>query len=320
MASAIEGGMEHNEPTVLTGLKSASIWGRRARVARFAPLRDGLSTSDREVWPTPDGLPSYDLTDPDESRVAILGDWESQEWLVFPFLRRLQRLAPDVRTILHVGDLRWSAPVGSTKGGGRGPRPFTWKLDEELQERGIRRLILVPGNHEWWERLVWEFADHPDRFFRVGQRIWIAPRGFRFKLAGHTYLCMGGAVSLERDGGPFEAPTDEEINSAIDGGRVDVLLTHEAIDADIAEVQQLIRASGTFSLSRRASSAESRGRLTRLWSAVHPQQTFHGHMHVAGSSRQIGGGEVHSLNVIRGRRHAALLTLTDLSVRWLEDL
>lgn len=293
---------------------------RRANASRSIRISPELTAAEREIWPTIDGHPSVDITLLDERRVAVVGDWESQSRLVAPLLQRIRREAPDVRTLLHVGDLRWSAPRTSAARGRNAPsEEFAAWLDEQLQRLQFQRLILVPGNNEWWDRLHEEFEDHPDRFFRAAHRIWIAPRGLRFELAGRTYLCMGGAASLHDDGGPFEAPTDADIEHAAAGGEVDILLTHEALNVDMPELTSAMRRGPRFSDTRMAASAESRNRVTQLYNRVRPQLAFFGHMHSSGSAAT-DFGIVHCLNVIRRPRHVALLNVHTLEVQWLEDL
>jgi len=296
-------------------------WERRARRARAVALWDGLDAAARRVWPTADGRPAEEVRFPGEVRVAIAGDWESEEARVFPHLRRLHRVAPDVRTVLHLGDVRWAAPRSSVGRKVHEATGFIPRLDRALAESGIDRLIVVPGNHEWWDRLHEEFADNPRRFFRVAQRIWIAPRGMRFTLGGRRYLCMGGAASLEGDRGPFEVPSEVEIDDAIAGGPADVLLTHEALNVGIDEVVREIGRPGPWAPDRRAASFISRARVTRLFEAVQPELALFGHMHVAGS-KSVGDSAVHCLNAIgeKGGHHMGLLSIDDLHIAWIDDL
>lgn len=255
---------------------------------------------------------------PGERRVAVVGDWESQPQLVRPLLERLRRVAPDVRTILHVGDLRWSPRKGARRGPGTAASFGEW-LDEQLVDLDFTRLILVPGNHDSWAGLQDAFAANPGQFFCPTARVWIAPRGMRFALAGRRYLCMGGAASLHADGGSLEAPSDNEVRAAADAGRVDVLLTHEALNVGIAEVDRIAMQQRNFPAPRRAASAESRERVTWLYEQVGPELAFFGHMHVAGSTTT-RFGDVHCLNVVRRHRHVAMLTLESLGVLWLDDM
>lgn len=285
--------------------------------------RHETSESRLAVWPPlaePDVqvAPYENLSLPGERRVAVVGDWESQPQLVLPLLARLRRVAPDVRTILHVGDLRWSPRTGSRRGHGVAATFGEW-LDEQLVGLDFTRLILVPGNHDSWAGLQHVFAANPTRFFRPTEHIWIAPRGMLFTLADRRYLCMGGAASLHADGGPLEAPRDDEVRRAAGAGQVDVLLTHEALNVGISEVDNIVMRQRKFAATRRAASAESRERVTWLYEQVAPKLAFFGHMHVAGSTTT-RFGDVHCLNVVRKRRHVAILTLNTLSVSWLDDL
>lgn len=137
--------------------------------------RHEASASSFGVWPRlgePDtqGVPYEDLSLPGERRVAVVGDWESQPQLVRPLLERLRRVAPDVRTILHVGDLRWSPWKGSRRGPGTAASFGEW-LDEQLVDLDFTRLILVPGNHDSWAGLQDAFAANPGQFFCPTARV-----------------------------------------------------------------------------------------------------------------------------------------------------
>lgn len=286
------------------------------------PSRHRLSPAERRLWPTADGSPTTDFTLNGETRVAVAGDWESDIEGTTAALHLLRRTAPDVRTILHLGDLRYAEPTRS-RGGRSSAKPFIVALDALLAEHGILRLLLTPGNHEWWQQLHEEFGRHPDRMYRVAHRIWIAPRGFRWELDGATFMSFGGAASLGRGlrsatWSQREVPDALEVAAAAADGDVDVLLLHEAVDAGISTVDAAIR-SRRWSADRRLASQRSRELVTELREGVHPRLTFHGHMHVHGSVTLEDGSQVHSLAVVRRSGNLALLRIHDLAVTWLHN-
>ncbi|WP_066523129.1 metallophosphoesterase family protein [Curtobacterium ammoniigenes] len=267
-----------------------------------------------------------DLTLPGEKRVAIAGDWEAHQPSAFAIVDRIAQTAPDVSTILHLGDLTVNAPVrltGSSKriwlhGG------FIPNLDTKLGEAGIERLLLTPGNHDDWKLLAPRFAQHPDQPYLLTPRIWVLPRGYRFTLNGRSFLSFGGAVSVDKDAPPEEAPTDTDVNAAAAGGPVEVLLTHEPPNAGVEPVENVIRRGrGAWNAERLALSAESRARITELQHHTRPRLTFHGHIHVEGCATSADGSSTLSLDVSRhapgaSGRNAGLLDLDRLQFDWLE--
>lgn len=272
-----------------------------------------LSSGQRRLWPTPTGAPGFDLTYPDEHRLAIAGDWESDWPTVSATLNELHRKAPDIVTILHLGDLRYEAPRST--GTGLPRRRFIGDLDALLEQLHFKRLILTPGNHDWWGQLHDEFTRHPDRMYRISPKIWIAPRGFRFQIGDATFLSFGGAVSVERDpgsnsSGAEEAPTRADVDHASAGGAVDVLLTHEPPEAGIPEVDAITGQAHRWSPDRRAQSAQSRSLITDLVAAVTPARTFHGHMHVQGEAHTADGRSTFSLAAAGRPGNVGVLTVT----------
>lgn len=272
-----------------------------------------VRAEDRRAWPTTWGRAITDFTLPSETRVAVAGDWESLGVHVFGKLRRLRLLHPDVRTVLHLGDLRWEPPVRVSGGLLYRHDRFLPRLERELAENDLR-LLLTPGNHDDWSILAPAFLAHPERPRRLSPSMWALPRGFRFTLASRSFLSFGGAVSVDADRGAAEAPTDEDVARAARDGAVDVLLTHEPPNAGISEVEGLIDRPGRWTQQRLQRSADSRRRIDRLVAAVRPILTVHGHMHVAGRVRDANGRETISLPVATEPGNLMLLNLASLTV------
>jgi hypothetical protein len=245
-----------------------------------------------------------------------VGDWESNADNAEAVLGSLKQQAPDLRTVLHLGDLRYTDPALNTR--------FVSTVDALLERYGFARLLLTPGNHDWWDQLQQEFRRHPDRPYRIGQRVWVLPRGFRFQLRQLMLMSFGGAASVEtgrasRRWSAHEVPTDADVDMAIRSGPVDVLLTHEPPDAGIPEVQAIIGANDKWRSERVHESAQSRARITRLVEALHPAVTFHGHMHVSGQAQRRDGRATFGISVAGSARSAGILDLTSVTFTWLGE-
>lgn len=184
----------------------------------------------------------HDLTLAGETQVAVAGDWHGDTSWVQEILPALHRFAPDVRTVLHAGDFGFWPPLHR--------KAFTDTVDFWCKSTGIERVLFTPGNHEWWPMLDERFAQRPGEPVQMSAAVWALPRGVRFTLAGRSFLSFGGAASIDyayrtegRDWWPEELPTDEHVDAAIEGGPIDVMLTHETVDGGTAAVEEILRAN-----------------------------------------------------------------------------
>jgi hypothetical protein len=259
-----------------------------------------------------------DLTFPGETRVAVAGDWHGNTMWIQQALPALHSAAPDVRTVLHAGDFGISP-------GPRG-KGFLSAVDAQCRVSGIERILVTPGNHDDWDRMTQRFAARPSEAIRLTDVVWVLPRGFRFALAGRTFMSFGGAASLDfsyrRARGawwPAEMPTDEDVASAIEGGSVDVLITHETITGGTAKVEAVLRSNPQeWDEDALEYSKASRRLITRLWAGVEPALLFHGHLHVADRVQLPTGQRIVSLGSDRQRRNLGVLDLVGLAWSWID--
>jgi hypothetical protein len=259
-----------------------------------------------------------DLTLQGETRVAIAGDWHANVLWVQKAIPALHRAAPDVRTILHAGDFG-ILPERRGKG-------FLASVDYWCVAAGIERVLVTPGNHEDWSRLDQRFASRPGEAIRLSETVWVLPRGFRFTLAGRTFMSFGGAASLDfadrragRTWWPTEMPTAEDVAAAIVDGNVEVLIAHDTIDGGTAKVESVIRSNPLdWDDDALAYSRRSRGLVTEVWEGVRPDIFFHGHLHVADRIELPTRQRIVSLGSDRQRKNIGLLTLDSLTWSWVD--
>lgn len=253
-----------------------------------------------------------DLSLSGETRVALAGDWHGNISWVQSIIPALARSAPDVRTILHVGDFGiW--PERRGKG-------FVDTVDFWCKRAGIERVLVTPGNHEDWDRLDAWFAGALGQPVKISKTVWILPRAFRFTLGEPTFLSFGGAASVDyelRTRGtewwPTEIPTERDVAAAIVGGAADVLITHETVNGGTAATERLLRTNPMrWSAEALSYSALSRSRVTQVWEAVHPKVLVHGHMHVADELTLPDGRRIYSLSRDNQVGNIGLLDLTTL--------
>lgn len=122
------------------------------------------------------------ITLPDQ-RVAVCGDWHGSVGWARIISRVLPHLAPDVKTLLHLGD--WQMPPAET--------------DEIFAETNINRIYVTLGNHEPWDEITPLLDKHPGGAVRVSDVTWILPRPARLTIGGRSVLSLGGAASVDRE-------------------------------------------------------------------------------------------------------------------------
>ncbi len=252
-------------------------------------------------------------------RVAIAGDWHGSSAWVQSAIPRLHRQAPEVSTIFHLGDF---GIFKERHGSG-----FLTAVDFWCQSAGISRVFVTPGNHEDWGELSARFARQRAEAVQLSRVVWVLPRGFRFTLGGHRWMSFGGAASVDRefrtegiDWWADEAPTELDVERAMAGGPVEVMLTHETVDGGTSQVENILATNPMgWAPKALAYSAESRNRVTRVWNAVHPRVLAHGHLHVKGDIELADGRRVYSLGCNGQRGNLALLNTQNLECEWLKD-
>jgi hypothetical protein len=248
--------------------------------------------------------PGIDL--PDE-RVAVCGDWHGNLQWVSTLTRALTSLAPDVKTILQVGDW-WMDPAAS---------------DRVFAEAGIERVIVTLGNHEPWSEISPLLDAHPGAAVRVSEITWLLPRPARIRIGDRDILSLGGATSVDRewrtegyDWWPDEEITDAHVAAAIAGGPADIMITHESpARTPIRAVREVLRVNPHgFPETARLASAVSRARVSEVWDAVRPPLLMHGHMHLPAIGATEAARRVVSLGCDGQQGHLALLDLRALAV------
>lgn len=223
-----------------------------------------------------------------DQRVAVVGDLHGHfRWLDI-IARAVRTLAPDVTTMLQLGDW-WMDPDTS---------------DEALDGTSVERIYVTLGNHEPWDQITPLLDARPGEAVRVSKITWLLPRPARLTIGGRSVLSLGGAASVDkawRQEGvswwPDEEITREHVAAAIAGGPADLMLTHESpARTPVRAVQEILRTNPMgFPDDARADSATSRARVAMVWNIVRPELLIHGHMHAPGGGQTEDGRRVASL-------------------------
>lgn len=263
-----------------------------------------------------------DITLRGETRVAIAGDWHTSSLWARASLRRIRQAAPDVKTLLHLGDFNLTTNLPWTA--------YRRALVETMEETGIERILITPGNHDHWGQLSPRFGTHPNAPYVLPktQSISFLPPGYRFKIAGRSFLSFGGAASPDQERRiegtnwwPSEEPTTADVDRALQGGTVDVMLSHEAVDGGTKRVDDIIAGPTNKLFTERglAASARTRSKVTSVWTQVAPTILFHGHMHVQAEGHTKSSRSVYSLAANNQAGNLGLLDLQELLWTWMES-
>lgn len=234
------------------------------------------------------------IDDLDPARIMMAGDWHGNHNWGVHCIRHARKQGVDV--IVHTGDFGWWTD----------PHHYLATLQKVLAELRIT-IVWVDGNHENHDKID-EWLDATDGQPWSDKRypnIIHLPRGFRWQWWGETWLALGGAHSVDRlqrlPGRSWwdrEHISDAEIERAITGGPVDVMVTHDCpfgveipgINSDDDEEDS--RRSG-WPLSEIRASNEHRKKVREVCDVVRPKFLFHGHYHrYYANLLRYGDGEV----------------------------
>lgn len=275
---------------------------KRTDLSRLSQLEDLQNTPERP------GIQGTQKT------FVIAGDWHGD----VPWMRAVVDAASSAgaELILHVGDLGVLWP-------GRDKGKFDRRLQQRLELRDLC-LVFIDGNHDNHHDLRALPLDG-DGLAPVSSRIKYLPRGSRFSYLGLTIAGLGGAYSIDRDWRtagkdwwPEEDVTDEDVDKLLNGGPIDILLTHDAptgvtVKPRIELPPNIVEASG-----------QTRVRLRRAVDALRPGNVFAGHWHqrVSDIIQHPDGAQtrVDVLNMNLSREGNAVLALVDYPQLRIEPL
>lgn len=163
-------------------------------------------------------------------------------------------------------------------------------MNDLLTEHNMQ-LYFVDGNHENFDMLFEKrFNDDGTRFVR--DRITYLPRGYRWNWRGVSFLALGGAKSIDiryltegKNWWPQETITPEDVARSIEGGPVDILVSHDspasAPNSIVDDVDSQLNAMRRFGPNIVRLCTEHRKVLQKVTDVVVPRFIVHGHYHKA---------------------------------------
>jgi hypothetical protein len=218
-------------------------------------------------------------------RIAIAGDWHAN----VEHARKAIRYAKQqgAQAILHVGDTFYDMRENFD-----GSPNVLDKVNEALEEAGLL-FGWVDGNHDRNDYLQELAIEHDYQPVQLRPNIYYLPRGFRWTWCGVSFLALGGAHSVDR---PWRTPHVEwwpgetigagDALRACEGGRADVMVTHDVPDGvRIPSIE-----GNPLGFPERELEAAERNRrvLRSVVDVVQPRRLFAGHYHTRLTTELVG--------------------------------
>ncbi|MEN4465452.1 metallophosphoesterase [Mycolicibacterium fortuitum] len=225
------------------------------------------------------------LHEPGPGAVMLAGDWHGNTgWATSLILSAGVRGIP---VLLQLGDFGFWVP-------GRRTDDYLDEIETACARHGVT-VLWVDGNHECFDALYDLPVDPATGLRPIRPHIFHLPRGLRWRWHGKTWMALGGAHSVDRPGRkpgvswwPQERLTREEVDLAIAGGSVDVIVAHDAPDG--YEIPGL---PGGFPQAELYQADLHRQLVGEVVDATEPSVLYHGHYHVSytaqrGATRIVG--------------------------------
>lgn len=208
--------------------------------------------------------------------ICFAGDWHGNYPEAINVTTKAEQLG--CKVILHVGDF----------GIWHHDDIFLNKLNKKLEKYDMY-LYFVDGNHENFDKL-YEIPLEEDGTRKIRSRIHHLPRGYRWEWAGVSFLAVGGAASIDKDyrrkGVSWwsqEIITEDDVEKAIEGGKVDVLVSHDSPEGApnlvVDDVIGQMKAHRYWGEKVMTYCYKNRKMLAKVTNVTTPNLIFHGHYH-----------------------------------------
>lgn len=198
---------------------------------------------------------------------AVIADWHANTHWAQHILNELAYR--DISVIIHLGDYGYDFDE------------YYLQTQNDILEKYDMLLMFIDGNHEHFDYLeTIPIAEDGTR--KITDRIWHLPRGFRWEWDEIKFLGLGGSISIDKkqripgfSWWEQEAITAVDVRKAINGGKADVVLTHDVPEG--VDISRLIYGWLPEDIQREADL--QRAYLREVAEHVQPTHWYHGHYH-----------------------------------------
>lgn len=210
-------------------------------------------------------------------RLLVCGDTHGN---LGHFVRHLLPAATDenVDAIVQVGDFGYTWP---------GDHGRFEAVDDALRARGLT-MYWVDGNHDNYTDLRQRGIFESDKPEPMTDNITYLPRAARWEWDGVSFMSLGGAISIDKarrtkglSWWPDESLSYRQIECAVAGGPVDVMLTHDCPKGVRPLEKYLESETARWGVPYKTefASTQHRAALATVTDAVTPALLVHGHYH-----------------------------------------
>jgi len=210
---------------------------------------------------------------PEPRLIAMAGDWHGNLGFALGQVGRARDAGCEL--IVQCGDFGYWRPDPTT-------RKYLFRLERALAEARMW-LLWVDGNHEDHDLLTSRPVDSDTGLRPISDHIAHLPRGHRWTWGEHTWLALGGAVSMDQqrrkagvDWWAGESLTEADVERAAAGGPADVMVCHDAPAGPAIPDSREIQPSAEIL----AKAAQHREAIRTVLYATRPAALWHGHFHV----------------------------------------
>lgn len=220
------------------------------------------------------GSPNYSL-------LGVMGDVHGATGWTMSAIERFAELG--ITHILQLGDFGvWPGASGEK---------FLRKVNGALERHGMLMVVTL-GNHEDYNRLdaKLEPARYDSSFSQLPgyAHILFAARGQHWNWDGVEYCSLGGANSIDRhtraphrSWWPQESITLGDVYRTVEGGRADIMLTHDCPEGvPILSALEAHSDGAGWPPEALRYARDSRTMLRHAVDTVQPELLLHGHYHV----------------------------------------
>ena len=214
----------------------------------------------------------FPFTGSEPDRVIVAGDWHGNTNRAGGVISSAG--TREIPVVIQLGDFGFWVPGSNTDA-------YLDTVEKVCSRFGVT-LLWVDGNHE--DHLTLNTLPLNDFGVRpIREHIFHLPRGFRWIWHGRTWMALGGAHSVDkhlrspgRSWWPEEYLSDADLQRAISGGPVDMIVAHDCPDR--VDIPGLAPA-GFFPAAQIADSEAHRYLVGTVVDATTPGVLFHGHYH-----------------------------------------
>lgn len=215
-------------------------------------------------------------------KILFVGDSHGDATFMQAVFSHARRVGGDC--VFQLGDFGYGWGWSMGKGGVRYDT-FTSHIAKFAHQSEIP-CYWLGGNHENYDAIDSWFVQHSPRddgTYEFAPLVYYVPRGLQINFGTLSFLCCGGAVSIDRDmrhpGTSWweqEAITEADVEKCAEAGQVDVLLAHDfpwecnVVDRHLDPYWGERAQRGT---------EQNRQMVSRILDACGATRMFHGHLH-----------------------------------------